>query len=167
MEAAIKSKQIIGGQEASQAALEDALCKYIGRIAHEVNRGYCAALGDHSQAAWEDAPDWQRDSATLGVRLHLSDPSAGPQASHESWMAQKIADGWKWGPEKRPSIKTHPCLVPFDKLPVEQQAKDFIFRAVVLAIANAPDLDVDGTLHDAAQELQAAEDSRAAGGVNA
>ena len=104
----------------------------IARICHEVNRAYCQALGDHSQLAWEDAPLWQRESALLGVALHADDHNAGPRASHESWMRHKIADGWVYGPEKRPDQKEHPCLVPFEQLPKEQQAKDYIFRAVVI-----------------------------------
>lgn len=106
----------------------------IARVCHEVNRAYCEALGDHSQPAWEDSPAWQRESAELGVRLHLGNFEAGPEASHESWMAQKLADGWTWGREKNPEKKEHPCLVPFGELPPEQQAKDFIFRAVVHAL---------------------------------
>ena len=110
----------------------------IARVAHEVNRAYCQALGDYSHPAWEDAPKWQRDSALLGVQLHTENPAAGPQASHDSWMAQKVAEGWTYGPEKRPDLKQHHCMVPFDELPREQQAKDYIFRAVVHALAHAP-----------------------------
>lgn len=105
----------------------------IARVCHEVNRAYCEALGDMSQPAWEDAPQWQRDSAMMGVNLH-SDFNVGPQASHESWMAQKVAEGWVHGPVKDPEAKTHHCIVPFDTLPQAQQAKDFIFRAVVHAL---------------------------------
>lgn len=111
----------------------------IARVAHEVNRAYCEALGDHSQVAWEDAPQWQRDSAILGVDLHIGNPNAGAQASHESWSAQKVADGWVYGSEKRPDLKQHPCLVPFNELPVQQQAKDFIFRGVVIALSRHVD----------------------------
>ena len=106
----------------------------IARVAHEVNRAYCQALGDDSQPAWEDAPQGQRDSALLGVKLHTENPDAGPQASHESWMAQKTADGWVYGEKKDPEKKQHPCMVSFDKLPPEQQAKDFLFRGVVHAL---------------------------------
>lgn len=106
----------------------------IARACHEVNRAYCAALGDKSQPAWEDAPQWQKDSAMLGVKLHITNPHAGPEASHESWMAQNVAEGWTYGPTKDPENKLHHCMVPFDDLPVEQQAKDFIFRAVVHAL---------------------------------
>jgi RyR domain len=107
----------------------------IARVCHEVNRAYCEALGDGSQPPWEQAPQWQRDSALLGVHLHLGNPAAGAQASHESWSAQKVADGWKYGPVKDPEKKEHPCLVPFADLPREQQAKDYLFRGVVLALA--------------------------------
>lgn len=106
----------------------------IARVCHEVNRAYCKALGDDSQPAWEDAPDWQKESALLGVDLHLNNPNAGPEASHQSWMAQKVKDGWIYGVVKDPDKRTHPCLVPFSELPVDQQAKDFIFRAVVHAL---------------------------------
>ena len=109
----------------------------IARVAHEVNRAYCQALGDASQQEWEDAPQWQKDSAILGVKLHACNPDAGPQASHESWMAQKLAEGWEYGPVKDPESKQHPCIVPFDELPREQQVKDYLFRGVVHAVAGA------------------------------
>ena len=105
----------------------------IARVAHEVNRAYCQALGDNSQPTWADAPDWQKESAVNGVLFH-STSVGGPEASHENWMAQKIADGWTYGPEKNPEKKEHPCMVPFADLPPEQQAKDFIFRAIVHAL---------------------------------
>jgi hypothetical protein len=107
---------------------------HIAQLAHEVNRAYCAALGDDSQKPWADAPDWQKNSAITGVELHLADPNAGAEASHVSWMAQKLEEGWVYGEEKNEEAKTHPCLVPFDELPVEHQAKDFLFRAVVHAV---------------------------------
>ena len=109
----------------------------IARVAHEVNRAYCQALGDASQQEWEDAPQWQKDSAILGVKLHTCNPDAGPQASHESWMAQKLAEGWEYGPVKDAESKQHPCIVPFDELPREQQVKDYLFRGVVHAVAGA------------------------------
>lgn len=105
----------------------------IAQLAHEVNRAYCQALGDDSQPAWAEAPQWQKDSALLGVELHTANPDAGPEMSHESWMKQKVADGWIHGSVKDPVKKEHPCLVSFHELPKEQQAKDFIFRGVVHA----------------------------------
>lgn len=105
----------------------------IARVCHEVNRAYCQALGDNSQPAWEDAPEWQRSSARMGVDLHLMG-DFGPEASHIAWMKLKAEEGWTYGPVKDPDLKQHPCMVRFDQLPREQQAKDYLFRAVVHAL---------------------------------
>lgn len=110
----------------------------IARVTHEANRAWCRAHGDLSQLAWADAPEWQKESARLGVKFHLDNPDAGDSASHDSWMAQKIADGWVYGELKDQTATppTHPCLVPFDELPVVQQIKDALFRSIVHAIAD-------------------------------
>jgi len=108
----------------------------IAKVCHQVNKAYCESLGDKSQVDWADAPQWQRDSAVLGVKLHTNDHDAGPQASHESWMKEKVDAGWVYGEKKDPDATppTHHCIMPFDELPKEQQAKDYIFRAVVIAL---------------------------------
>lgn len=103
----------------------------IARIAHEINRAYCASLGDDSQPAWEDAPEWQKASALVGVDMHLANQNATPENSHESWLAQKTAEGWKYGPVKDAQKKEHPCFLPYTELPPEQKAKDYLFRSVV------------------------------------
>lgn len=107
----------------------------VARVCHEVNRAYCASLGDHSQPAWDEAPAWQRDSAVAGVKFTQANPESPPSASHDSWLAEKVRDGWKYGPVKNPDTKEHPCFVPYDELPAEQQAKDHLFQAVVRALA--------------------------------
>ena len=107
----------------------------VARVAHEVNKAYCEAIGDTTQTNWEDAPQWQRDSAVKGVQLHLRNPNLGVSASHDAWMREKLDTGWTYGPLKDPAKKEHPCIVPYADLPTEQKAKDFIFRGVVRAIA--------------------------------
>lgn len=106
----------------------------VAMVAHEVNKAYCEATGDLSQPAWTEAPDWQVESAVAGVAFHRGNKEAGPSASHDNWMAQKIKDGWVVGPVKDAEKKTHPALVPFDQLPHYQQVKDHLFRAVVHAM---------------------------------
>ena len=90
--------------------------------------------GDDSQPEWKDAPGWQRESAVNGVQFHLAQHQAGvtvsPEASHDSWLAEKRQAGWKYGPVKDPGKKEHPCFVPYGELPIEQRMKDYIFRAI-------------------------------------
>jgi len=113
----------------------------IARVAHEVNRAYCLALGDTSQVPWEEAPEWQRRSAIDGVRFHRENPCASPSHSHEEWLRGKIADGWVYGPVKDEAAKTHPCCVPYEELPAEQRAKDYIFSAIVRALVGKEETD--------------------------
>ena len=96
----------------------------IAKVCHEVNRAYCAAIGDLSQLPWDEAPQWQRESAVKGVAFIIENPAAKPSASHDSWLAEKASAGWKFGPVKDADKKEHPCFVPYDELPVEQKAKD-------------------------------------------
>lgn len=103
----------------------------IAQVAHEINKAYCESIGDNSQPSWEDAPEWQKSSAKVGVVFHLSNPDATPSASHESWLKQKTEEGWKYGPVKDADKKEHPCFVPYNQLPKEQQSKDFLFLQVI------------------------------------
>ncbi len=105
------------------------------RTAHEVNRAYCIGLGDDSQLPWEAAPEWQRDSAITGARFTLENPDAGDSASHDSWLAKKAEAGWVYGETKDLDAKTHPCIMPFEELPADQQAKDSLFRTTVIGVA--------------------------------
>lgn len=114
---------------------------FIAQLAHAINAAYCLSLGDTSQPAWADAPEWQQQSALVGVNMHLANPDATPEQSHASWLEQKLADGWQYGEVKDAEAKTHPCCVPFEELPPEQKAKDYLFRAVVHAVKHLPDPD--------------------------
>ncbi|KKK49537.1 hypothetical protein LCGC14_3134050 [marine sediment metagenome] len=109
----------------------------IARVTHETNRAYCLTLGDSSQDPWDNAPDWQRESAIEGVFAIVDGDVTKPEESHESWMAQKVKDGWIYGVQKNPATKTHPCMVPYDELPPEQKVKDSLFFAVVNALKDA------------------------------
>jgi hypothetical protein len=103
----------------------------IAKTTYAVNRAYCESMGDHSFGPWEEAPEWQKEANRAGVNFCLCHPEAPPSESHDSWLAQKEAEGWKYGYKKDPEKKEHPCMVPFDQLPANQQAKDYLFKAVV------------------------------------
>lgn len=115
--------------------MNDQQIEATARATHETNRAWCLAHGDTSQPAWDDAPDWQKASAINGIRGVLAGNT--PEQSHESWLAEKAATGWKFGAVKDPEKKEHPCFVPYAELPPEQRAKDHVFVAVARAFIEA------------------------------
>jgi hypothetical protein len=124
----------------SEGNMNEHSVREIARVCHEVNRAYCQAIGDNSQPEWDEAPDWQVDSAVNGVRAHLEHMSLygkpmPPDMSHQSWLQEKQADGWRYGPVKNPETKEHPCFVPYNQLPAEQRVKDYLFGGVIKALA--------------------------------
>lgn len=117
--------------------LANDLINAIAAACHMVNRAYCIGIGDNSQPRWEEAPEWQRDSARNGVRAVLNGGTAySPEDSHKSWLAQKQAEGWTFGPVKDPEKKQHPCMVPYAELPEEQRRKDTLFLDTCYAVAH-------------------------------
>lgn len=105
----------------------------IAKVAHQINKAYCESIGDDSQPDWANAPDWQKESAMAGVEFHLANPNASPKDSHDSWLAGK--KGWKYGPVKDEKKKLHPCLLPYEQLPVAMKTKDYLFRCIVTELA--------------------------------
>ena len=107
----------------------------IARVCHEANRAYCKAMGDDSHQPWDDAPDWQRNSAVAGVRAVVEGQVFDAEQLHRNWMRDKMADGWKWGKVKDAEQKTHPGMVPFAELPESERKKDTLFANIVKALA--------------------------------
>ena len=106
----------------------------IAIMTHQANKTWCELNNDFSQKNWNEAEQWQRDSAIKGVQFRLDNPKAGHDAQHNSWMQEKINDGWIYGETKDAETKTHPCIVPFEQLPEFQKTKDALFCAIVDAL---------------------------------
>jgi len=120
-----------GGQVVGKA---DSIVALAAKVAHEVNRAYCKAIGDDSQLPWHEASASQQNSCVVGVRAIVDDPNLSPEASHALWCRYKKEAGWIFGDTKDEEAKTHPCLVPYSDLPREQQIKDSLFGATARAV---------------------------------
>ncbi len=122
------------GTQGRGCYLETKDVERIARIAHEANRAYCDSIGDDSQREWKYASNSQRASAMSGVDAITSGQVKKPSDSHYSWLNQKQADGWVYGPVKDEAAKTHPCMVEYAELPPHQRRKDHLFLAIVRAL---------------------------------
>lgn len=112
----------------------------IARVCHEANRVLQIVQDDPSipvSEPWLDLDEETKQSACVGVRGILDGNDA--RESHATWMQFKLDNGWTLGSVKDHEAKTHPLLVPYDQLPEEQQLKDHLFQAIVLALAPALD----------------------------
>lgn len=96
------------------------------------------STGDLSKPAWNEAPEAVKKSTIAGVLMHLNDRNnMTAQDFHEAWLEYKAAEGWTYGPVIDAEKKEHPCMLPFDELPMEQKVKDYLFKSVADAFVQA------------------------------
>lgn len=104
----------------------------IARACHEANRVLQSALNEEVSKPWQTSSEEIRESARNGVVLALQ--GSTPEELHEGWVEFKVSEGYKWGPVKSETSKTHPCLVSYEELPEEQKVKDKLFYSIVDAL---------------------------------
>jgi hypothetical protein len=64
---------------------------------------------------------------TSGVQLadDLSDLTEFlAKNAHDLWAQQRFADGWQYGALRDDVTKTHPCLIPYERLPDSEKLYD-------------------------------------------
>lgn len=110
----------------------------IARVCHEANRALqiiqCQnGFGIPVASPWDDFAE--QAGVIAGVKTELEHPEYAAADMHEAWCEFKRAEGWVYGPVKNADAKTHPCLVPYHELPVEQRIKDHLFSAIVGALS--------------------------------
>lgn len=83
---------------------------------------------------WEDLPQAEKDELVAFVTGILSGRPVAQQ--HEAWLADQIADGWKWGAVKNAATKEDPDLVHWEDY--DQARRDELQSAsrFVLAVAS-------------------------------
>jgi len=108
----------------------------IARVCHAALSAYREALGQDPLPPWDAAPEWQRRSSREAVRFRLEHPHAPPDAQHEQWRRDRLADGWRHGPVRDEAAKTNPMLVPYTELPEDERRKDLLVMAVVRSLSD-------------------------------
>lgn len=65
--------------------------------------------------------------------------------THENWSAQRLADGWTWGPVRDDTRRHHPDLVPYEELPEEEKEYDRITARETLKVLLAMGFEIRKT----------------------
>jgi hypothetical protein len=108
----------------------------IARLGHALRRELQIAgkepqvSPEWDQALADPACAWMIEDSIANAEALLSGPPASPEQEHDRWMAGKIRQGYVWGEVKNTDPAagplTHPCLVPYEELPVLQRLKDAV-----------------------------------------
>lgn len=112
----------------------------IAQVCHGANKAYSESIGDFSQPRWEEVPYEQRMGYVKAIEAVQENPDVTPEDQHKKWLESKEKDGWKYGEEKNTKKKLHPCMVPFKDLPPQQQLKDALFIATVIALTEKKEI---------------------------
>lgn len=52
--------------------------------------------------------------------------------THDLWAANRMAEGWTWGPVRNETLLQHPDLVPYDQLPESEKTYDRMISSEIL-----------------------------------
>jgi len=74
-----------------------------------------------------------KEAAAEGVRRARAGGVLSAREHHQQWKGFMEARGWTLGP-RDPEERTHPDLVDWEALPHEEQVKDRLFIAIVIAL---------------------------------
>lgn len=73
---------------------------------------------------------FQRNMSRAVARQCGRDRLTSPKALHDAWVEAYEKMGWKYGRKRDVKLKTHPDMVPFDKLGRLEREKDWVFFMV-------------------------------------
>jgi hypothetical protein len=57
--------------------------------------------------------------------------------AHEIWARQRMAEGWRYGPERNDVAREHPCLISYDDLPESEKEYDRNLSTETLKVIRA------------------------------
>jgi len=110
----------------------DAEVLLAAKAAHCAVQAINEAFGLYKLPQWMLCNDWYKASFTRNVEAYLY--HAYPvRKVHAHWVRRMESQGWVVGETRCREQKTHPMLVSFNDLPIEEKLKLKQMRAVVMA----------------------------------
>ena len=82
-------------------------------------------------AHWKEKEDDFRDQFLDVIYRQCGDQrSSSPEELHGGWMQAYFENGWVYGDNYNPELRTHPDLVPYEQLGQLEKDKDAVFVAL-------------------------------------
>ncbi len=82
-------------------------------------------------AHWDEREDDFRDQFIDVIYRQCGDQrSSSPEELHGGWMQAYFENGWVYGDNYNPELRTHPDLVPYEQLGQLEKDKDAVFVAL-------------------------------------
>lgn len=115
--------------------LSDHMMLMIAHAVYEADRAWMTDHGDAGIVAWADTEDATRANILNRIKRVLSDPRFSDATFHNEWVDTMKKAGWSHGKHYDEFAKSDPLMVPFHLLPPVHQAKERLFRSVVLSLS--------------------------------
>jgi hypothetical protein len=106
----------------------------LARIAHEAIRSLSLAFGEY-YPSWADLGGETRVAFTLQVKRCFDHPEETVETIHQTWVEQRVRDGWKLAARFSQDRLTDPLLLPWRRLSERVQARYRLLQATVAALA--------------------------------
>ncbi len=91
----------------------------------ETKCGRRTSTSPRKQAAAPDYRPAPRDTSGVTIPPDLASlTDVLARNTHENWAAQRLSDGWRWGPSRDDHAREHPCLVAYEELSEEEKEYD-------------------------------------------
>jgi len=103
----------------------------IAKIVWEADKGFVEMASLIEVPHWEEAEDWQRDKVCSDVAYLLEYENAPESALHDIWVDAMREHGWKHGEKIDKEQHTHPHLLPYNELPIEEKIRNNLMWTLV------------------------------------
>ena len=117
-----------------EASVHKFVLSDIAQVAYRAIHEYAARF-DEVMVEWADLENDARQLLLLTVREYLEMPNRTAEQQHQAWVDTRQREEWQYGALVDYRRRRHPWMVPFARLPVNEQMKSRLLAGVVASLA--------------------------------
>lgn len=114
--------------------MNDPLAEKIAQVAYAAIQEWCVVTKQEFNVPWAHlSPDYQNHIKVVVARAFTAMEVPTAKELHARCLAEGINAGWTHGDHVDRKKKTHPDILPWEKLSFDQRMKDFLFSNILRA----------------------------------